>query len=292
MMRLVFLLILALSQSSRAFACASCGSGGDDPLIMYPNEIWKGYLGLTRVSDFQLVDENGHIGEEVGPDQKIQLTTSLGRQINFRSFATVTIPYIMNRYKTDSKRGFGDPLLAVRYTILSQDLTEEYIPQVQVIASYRYGMSKSIYESKDSHRLDVFGSGFSQYRIGLDIWSGMTWLQYGVAHVMGFSQSKTANDHKIEPGIEIRSTATVGHTFSGLGKISSGINRQQISELRDNGELVHSSDQLSHSMFVTADWFADVESMVRATVAKQAVIFNNKNTTRSTSVTLSYMRSF
>ena len=45
--------------STKALACASCGSGGDDPLILYPWEDFKIYAGFARSEGFTLLDAAG-----------------------------------------------------------------------------------------------------------------------------------------------------------------------------------------------------------------------------------------
>ena len=64
-----------------------------------------------------------------------------------------------------------------------------------------------------------------QFRVGFDLWSGMTWLQYGLAQTFAFSLPKTAQDHTLQPGIEYRTVFSLGHTIEETAKISLGISR-------------------------------------------------------------------
>ena len=183
-------------------------------------------------------------------------------------------------------------MLSGRYTILPMTLANEYRPQIQFLASYKPALAKSVHESKDPDGLDIFGNGFHQFRLGLDIWSGMTWLQYGIAQSVAFSLPKTVSDHKLQAGREYRTVFSLAHTFEETAKLVLGISRLYVEEKKDQDRKVANSDQTNHSLFMTGEYFVDASSAVRLTLARQAAVSYNRNTLRSDSLTIAYMRSF
>lgn len=288
---LIFFFSLVSAQP--ILACASCGSGGEDPLVLYPNESQKFYIGVSRASNFDSINESGNVQTDtMGPKNKSQVQLSYGMSFGTRSFVTVGIPLLGNSHTRNSEYGFGDPMLSGRYTVLPMTLANEYRPQVQLLASYKPAIAKSIHTSKDPDGLDIFGSGYTQYRIGLDIWSGMTWLQYGMAQTFAFSGPRTVGDHKLQPGMEYRTVFSLGHTFEETAKFTMGLSRTYASEKKDNNIVVENSQQINNALFVTWDYFVDTVSTVRLTLARQAAVFHNTNTLRSDSLSVAYMRAF
>ena len=279
--------------ASDAWACASCGSGGDDPLILYPWEQWKIYTGFAKTDDFTPINAAGDTSREMGPQSRNTTTVSFGRSFNHRTFATVTAPYIVNRRGPYERSGWGDPMLTGRYTVLQQDITEEWQPQVQAIASLRAGQATSKYDSEDLARLDVFGSGVPEWRVGVDIWHGITNFKGGLAQtVTGPLATKTTDYGVIRTGITYRSTATVGYGWGDRGKVITGINREQTTAYQLEGVKQADSDTLSHSAFISADAKIEHHASVRMTVARAAAFARNKNTSRSDSVTVAFTRAF
>lgn len=276
-----------------ALACASCGSGGDDPLILYPWEKWKVYAGFSLANDFVPIDAEGNPGRELAPDSRNVTTVSVGHSFSTRSFATVTAPYIVNKRGEYQRSSWGDPMVTGRYTIIQQDIAEEWIPQVQAIASLRAGQATSVYDYEDPARLDVFGSGVPEWRLGFDAWHGMFDGKAGFAQsITGPLRSRETEFGVVRNGVTYRSTVTLGYGFGDRGKILSGINREQTTKKSVDGELISNSDILSHSAFVTGDVKIEHQSMLRLTVARSAAFAQNRNASRADTVTLAMMRSF
>ena len=284
--------VLSFFLTQEALSCASCGSGSDEPLILYPNEAYKLYFGVSRSSGFANTDQNGFISNGVALRRKTQFYLSSGMSVNERSFVTLGLPFFANSGLQDTRYGLGDPVLSARYTLVPLNFANEFIPQIQVLASLKPALSRSIHESVHEEELDVFGSGFHQVRAGLDLWFGLTALQFGMAQMVGYSLPKTANDHHLQPGLEFRSILSMGHTFEGIGKLVFGGSHLSVSESRDQGKRVANSAQVNNSLFLSTDYFVDQVSTVRLTVARQAALLRNRNTTRVDSVAVAYLRSF
>ncbi len=274
-------------------ACASCGSGGDDPLILYPWETWKVYTGFSKTADFTPINAAGETSREIGIESRNTTTVSFGHSFNHRSFATVTAPYFVNRRGEYQRSGWGDPMLTGRYTVLQQDITAEWLPQVQAIAAVRSGQATSKYDSEDLAKLDVFGSGVPEWRVGVDIWHGMSDFKAGLAQMMtGPLSSKKTEFGVIRPGMNYRSTATVGYGWGDRGKVIAGVNREQTTAYQRNSVQQPDSDTLAHSAFISVDAKIEHHASLRVTASRVAAMARNKNTSRSESVTVAFTRAF
>jgi hypothetical protein len=279
--------------TTEVWACASCGSGGDDPLILYPWEPWKVYAGFAKTDGFAPINAAGDLSREIGPESRNTTTVSLGHSFNHRSFATVTAPYIVNRRGPYERSGWGDPMLTGRYTIIQQDITQSWRPQVQGIIAIRGGQATSKYDSEDLARLDVFGSGVPEWRLGVDVWHGMTDFKAGFAQTMtGPLANRSTEFGVIRTGITYRSTMTTGYGWGDRGKIIVGVNREQTTAYRLSGVVQADSDTLAHSSFISADAKIERNASVRLTYARAAAFAKNKNTSRSDSVTMALTRVF
>ncbi len=287
------LLVFALASGERALACASCGSGGDDPLILYPWERWKIYTGFSHTNDFIPIDINGNPGGEFGPETKDTTLVSLGHSFSNRSFATISAPYILNKRGPAEERGWGDPMLTVRYTIIQQDMTNDYTPQVQLLGAVRSGRATSVYDYKNPAQLDVMGSGAAEGRAGIDVWHGMFDWKAGVAQtVTAPLESRKTDFGDVKNGTSFRSTMTLGYGWGDRGKILTGVNREQTTKKLIDSRFQANSEKLNHSVFVTADAKVDRQSLLRLTVARAAAFGLNQNTSQNQSVTFAVMRSF
>jgi hypothetical protein len=184
-------------------------------------------------------------------------------------------------------------MLTARYTIVQQDISDERIPQVQVIGAVRSGNARSVYDYRDPAQLDVFGSGVSEGRAGVDIWHGMFDWKAGFAQTLTAPLGTRKTEFGvIRNGIALRSTVTMGYGWGDRSKILAGINRDQSSQKAIDGVPQANSQKLNHSAFFTADAKIERQTMIRLTVSRSAAFGLNQNTSRNESVTVALMRSF
>lgn len=290
----ILLLALAahglLVRPSAAQACASCGSGGDDPMILYPNEKQKFYFGLGRTSGFRNVDGDGTVSTAGGPTVKETATFSYGYGFSPRSFATLTIPFARNELEGDSRTSMGDPSVATRYTVVMQSIAEPWLPQVQAVAGYKQSQATSIHDSEElKTQIDVFGTGFSEAKAGVDVWYGQSDLKVGFAHAFVFPQERSFDGLKYQPGLGQRSTASVGYGFA-HAKATIGANQEVRRRMRVDGEEQVDSDQLNHSAFLTLEVMPSPLDTIRISGGRQAAFGANKSTARSNALTAAYMK--
>ena len=168
-MRYFFLVLVFVFASHRAVACASCGSGSSDPLVLYPNESVKYYLGLSDQSGYRTIDTSGDLRRSNGPDHKMALTLATGLRLTQRSFTTFTLPYLLNKAGSDSQSHVGDPRVSYRYTLVPLNFSDPLIPQIQFIVGLKKSVTRSMAETEDGKMLDVFGNGSDEAKFGLDI---------------------------------------------------------------------------------------------------------------------------
>lgn len=275
-----------------ALACSSCGSGGADPLILYPNERWKLYTAFTRQGDFENVSPKGKVTTNYGPTEKKTLTLSGGLLLTNRSFVTLTIPIAQNSRSGASKTGVSDASLFARYTALEQTFDEPWIPQVQIMGGYKHAMSRSIHATQDFYLLDVYGNGYSELKAGYDVWFGMKMLKGGASQLLIYSLPKERLGMKQQPGLSVRTTLTLGVSYSDFGKVLVGVNLVNADKLKADGKEIPFSEVEDNGAFVTVDYGFTPVDQLRLTVARTAMFGQNRNTVKSQSVILAFMKSF
>ena len=291
---LLFSSVLVAAVLPRAlYACASCGSGGDDPMVLYPGENWKAYVGMARTGDIESIDQSGRVAASYQPTTRNTTTVAMGHSFSQRFFVTGTANYIVNRRDDYDRSAWGDPLATARYTIVQQTLADEWIPQVQFLGSYRPGQATSKYDQVDPAGLDVFGNGLPEGRVGIDLWHGMHDWKGGFAQTVTVPVGARQTDFGlVKPGITFRSTASVGHSIGEYAKIVGGMNRDQVTKTSIDNTVQEESDIVSYGLFASVDATVERLSSVRFTWTKSSAVFANRNSTRSQTFAMAVMRSF
>jgi hypothetical protein len=217
-------------------------------------------------------------------------TFSAGHSFSPRSFATLTIPYGRNILGSSTRTSIGDPSIATRYTIVMQSFMEPFIPQIQLTAGYKHAVATSIHDSNEMKTLlDVFGTGFSEAKGGLDVWYGQSNLKIGTAYTFVAPLKRTFSGSEYQPGAGHRATASIGYALWGL-KATIGANREQRGNMRINGASQPNSAQLNHSAFATTELMLSPVDILRLSFARQAAFGENRNTAQSQSLTFAYMK--
>jgi len=287
-------MVLAVAtRSPDAKACASCGSGGDDPLILYPNEHHKVFVGVGSMGGFRNIGPSGELLTAGGPTRRYTTTLALGHSFSPRSFATMTIPYIRNVRDGDSRAGMGDPSLSARYTVVMPSIVDPWIPQVQVLGGYRAGAARSLRNTEDPKTLlDVLGSGFAEARSGIDVWYGQWSTLFGLAHIVSYPFSQVYDSVTYQPGLTHRSTVTVGYRWLPHIKTLLGTNREAHDPIQIEGQPSPDSDQINYSTFLTQDYMLNQLTMVRLTASQLGAYGPIKNGVRASTLMFAYMQAF
>lgn len=279
-----------LLQEIPALACASCGSGGGDPLILYPNEDLKIFSSFGMQKITREVSTESKRGEVFGPDTKYPLVLSLGARLHTRSFVTLTSGYQFNVKKDRSGQGALDPSLLVRYTAVSQSFDEPWIPQIQGLLGYKLSTGRSIHTSRDKDLVDITSTGFDEGKIGIDLWHGMFDVKGGLAFLGILPQPRTESDgSKNEAGPIQRWTITGAYQLSDALKLTAGLNRQSSGKRRYENQSVDNSETLDHSGFLNMDFMGYDTQTVRLGATKTALLSGDRLTTEAYSLSLAFL---
>jgi hypothetical protein len=281
--------LLLVQAGGRALACASCGAGGDSPLVLYPNERVKAYAGWTRAGGLADVLPDGTSAPDGGATSRDTVTVAAGASFLTDYFATVTGSYVINEREGRSVSGPGDPQVEARWTALPPTLLDPRRPQVQVLAGYRRAAGVSAFGSRDPDQLDVTSLGYDEARGGVDVFWGGAAVKGGVAASERFPRPYNADGVATQPGRAARSIATIAYQGSEGVKVSAGAVLDARERRRDAGQTVPDSEEIEHDLFLTADWQAEPRLDVRLAVARTAAFGENKNAGRATSVTMALM---
>lgn len=272
-----------------ALACASCGSGGDSPLILYPNEPYKVYAAAAFQAGFKTVTANGEARDDIGPAQRDTVTIAGGTTFLTDWFATLTVPYVTNARDGERRSGTGDPLLSLTWTVLPASILAPVQPQVQVTVAYKRSVSRSIYNADDPHLLDVYGTGFDEARAGVDLWWGASAWKAGCAAVALWPRERVYEGQELSPGKGVRATVTGGYGFYSAGKLIAGAVVERHGRRTSDGQAMPDSEEASNNIFVGGDAMINETQSVRVTLTRAAAFGRNQNATAVNGVTLAWM---
>jgi hypothetical protein len=275
------------------FACASCSSGADEPLILYPNEKAKIYLGFTQRSGNEALGADGTEFTRSKIDTQRQVLYSAGFSLGTRSFFSFSLPWLENSSADKSVSSHGDPSVAARYTIVLQSIADPlWIPQVQAVLGYKKSVSPSMH-SVSPENFDVtetFGTGFDDIRTGLDVWYGLYAFKAGGSWIVVQPQPARYHERQIAPGTRHLRTYTVSfsppHTQL---RVTTGATDLFSTQRRDNGVEIEGTEQVSHGLFLTAEYKVNRTTHMRLSVTDQANLGDNQNTARFKSFTGAYI---
>ena len=289
-----FLVLISLLFSPASLhACASCGSGGASPLVLYPNENIKAYLGLSLVGGFEEIKADGERGEMSGAEQKETYTFAAGYRVLPSLTIGAAIPYANNRIPGDrSESAAGDPLIDSRWTLVSAAWDRPAIPQVQLVSSFKKSVARSLNEQRDPDSLDVFGNGSDEFTTGVDIWWGMAKVKTGVAFSGTHAFQRNIAGSSLQRGKLYQTVASVGFYPMRRFFVSGG-GRAAMKE-RDlaAGRRISDSESRQYDAFLSSRWNPQPVDEIRLTLVRSAIAFNNKNATRSDGLTAGYARNF
>lgn len=285
-------LVAALSFPSVARACASCSAGGDDPLVLYPNETWKVYASVGRQAQFNYLMADGTSGVGANPDTRDALTLAVGYAVTRRVFTTLTMPLVRNATASESAWGLGDLSLSGRWTVWPADFDAPWIPQVQLLAGYRNAIGRSAFESSRFDGLDQFGQGVDEVRTGVDLWLGMfAWKLGAAAEVLVPFGRANALGEWLRNAPIVRALVSAGYGWDGWGRVMASLIRDQQGSVSLDGRKLPDSSKTVHSLSLAADAQVSEQDVLRVSVARLAA-FASANVNQATSVSLAYMHAW
>ncbi|MBX9704173.1 MAG: hypothetical protein K2X39_08480 [Silvanigrellaceae bacterium] len=290
--KLVALFFCLMAQST-IFACASCTSGGDEFLILYPHEQVKAYIGLNHQWGFKNILANGKTGHSLGPTYKDTFVFAGAVRATQDLFFSFGSSAVRNARPPRSGYGLGDTFFNGRFTLLPQAIESPWIPQIQLLFGGKLATGRSIQNSNDTQMLDVSGTGFDELKSGLDIWFGVAALKFGVAQSLLYSFEQHNKQRSIQKGLGLRTTLSAAWRSSHIDfwQITGGIARDSKENTRINGRSIRDSHELSYSFFIANEFYLPTQTdTLRVLYANQGNIFYNSNTSKLHSVTFSWIK--
>ena len=286
-----FLTLGVILISDLALACASCGSGGGNPLVLYPNENQKFLVGLSRQTNINEIKSNGGVYTPTVRHRDQSLLAG-GVQFDRRFQFTAALPYITNR--TADGRQFtalGDYGLGFRYTFLQQTFMEPNKPQIQLQLDHKPIYANSVFNYERVDGLDITGSGLASTTLGMDIWWGMRRFMFGGLVSSTINQERFINEHLVERGNSNEVVGTIGYLVSKSNLVTTGIGITQKSEDKDDGQIVDQSESNRGDIFFSLRFKPIPLEEWRISYRLNGVsVFRNYNTTRQESLSASYAK--
>lgn len=288
---LPWIIVACVLPLKSAWACSSCGSGAADPVILNPLEKGKFYLGLGLAEGFQNIDEQGEVRKDYGPDRKSKLELAYAHRLRSDLFVSLDTGVGENRKGSRTKTGMTDTTVNLRWTAWMQDVTEPWIPQVQLVLSHRFQTTRSLQDSKELYNLDSFGAGYDETFVGADVWFGMLPLVLGGSFLYSQPWEEDTRSGRLQMGSTQKLIGTVGYKPIEAFKIIGGIIQEKRGGIELDGEPSPiPSDKKSNDLFLTLETLRVENDNFRVSFSKKAAFGENKNATVFRSYTFAWMR--
>ena len=292
MIRLIILALVTFFIYTRpVYSCASCGSGGDSPLVLFPGENKKVYLGVTNSEIGDYYDKDGNKANYFGLTNKKTITAAFAYRIVDSLYTTVTLNAQQNTEQLGEAVGFSDPLLSVYYVALNQNFLEPFRPQLSLIAQYKPSTAKT-FEDIDwelESNKDVFSDGLNEFRLGFDSWFFTNNFLYGLA-LKGsyFSPTKTkSGSFQRKPGY--KTIATGGYAFGNVSKLIGGYTYSVKGSMIRNKKLVEDSQMYDQSLFLSWYQKIDIQNLIRLTYSESGLFSKKSYVNRTKNISMGYM---
>lgn len=285
--KLAAFIALLPSITEQAMACASCGSGSGSPLILYPNEKIKTYLGIQRQSSIESVSRNGTVSTAAEPETKTTLNLAFGFRPTSRIAIVYTQPYLRNEAEGTAKTGTGDPSLESRLTLEQGAWDRPAVPQIQTVVGHKFSVAPSIHKTKDLRQRDVFGNGFDETGLGMDIWWNMLPAKPGLAVITSRSWPRSYSGIEVERGLRTQVIVGIGHTIAEQFHLNGGLRIDQKAKDKTDGNVITDSDSRQNDFFASCRWSHQLQE-ITLSLFWAGIGNSNKNSVRSKSLSLGW----
>lgn len=285
----IVLALLFCAWPREAAGCASCGSGSGSPLVLYPNEGAKAYLGLSDQSMIESIGADGQVSRSIQPERKSSLTVAAGFRPFSRLSLVFTQPYQRNTAASRSMTAAADPSIEARWTVAQGAWDRPLIPQVQMIAAHKISMARSIHRTADPRLIDVFGNGFDESTIGADAWWNMVPLKPGIAVMGSHSWARSYGGIEIRRGIRTQIVLGIGHTFLETMHLNGGFRVEFKAKDENDGRVIGDSEGRQNDAFFSCRHSSGLHE-IKASIYATGLGGGNKNALRSRSMTVGYAK--
>lgn len=291
MLKIIFLTIAYLLSAKEAYSCASCGSGGDSPLVLFPGENKKVYLGVTNSNIGDYYDAKGKKADYYGIENKQSITAAAAYRVVDSVFTTLTLSAQKNEEAGEESYGMSDPLLSVYYLAMQQNFLEPFRPQISIIAQYKPALmnsSRDIDWSSMSAR-DVFSDGLNEVRLGVDSWFFTNNFLYGLAFKTSYFLETEVKDGRFQREPGYKAIATGGYAFGTVAKLIGGYSYNFKGSMLQNRELIDNSEIIDQSLFLSWYQKIDLQNLVRLTYSESGLFTKKAYVNRTKNLTAGYL---
>ena len=291
--KLFFLGLFSVIFAARLLACP-CGCGAARPLSLSAAETWKFRLELSRKYQEDLVDINGALAKDHGPQGIDTTVFGLAYAINNKLSLSGQWSVERNWHRlSSSDYSAGDPSFGMQYVLFSPDLDHFYFPTVNVHASYKHSISKGKNEqSERPYLLDIHGNGVSEFVPGFSVWFAYASWSLGLSESL---QLRRSYEFENEVAKETRQMGwgqqrqvTLAYTFFGFGQIlgifsSEYKTEDQVNEVRQQG-----SSSQRQEIELVGNIRIGVQKSLGISLKRSGFYLQNRNTSRNQTLGISY----
>lgn len=273
-----------------AYACASCGSGFADPIFLAPDERVKTLLSIksSKTPYFLSTSGNKDANNLMANQKNI---AEVGTAIRLSPKANIGIfwGFQNNRSKKDTTTSLIDPTVSLRYTIMNQSFLSPYIPQIQLLSSFKLRTGRGASDSQRIDMLDVFGTDYSQVSVGVDFWNSMNSIFYGVSYGIQHSFQRNLSGYESRLGRLHSTLFTTGTYYYRYNKIVAGYANLYRDHRYEDGRKIATSDMLQHGFFTTIDYSLNSNHQLRLSLSKSG-LGSSRNTSETTTLSIGYLQ--
>lgn len=297
MKNFLFIMAFLMLCFSRTAQACPCGCGAVNAQVMYPGESWRFASTLTHDLGFATVDAYGKVGSESSPETRQTLTLGLARAFTESLSGTFSLPIETNRHSDEgTNTGLSDPSISLRYTAFQQNFATPYLPGVQVFATYKHAVAKSIYDDFESeHQLDIHGNGLHEYVAGIDVWYDLSSWKAGLQQSVIAPQRRTiesvdGSKRTLQPGMGGKTALALGYNWIARGQLLANVEREIREPLTIEENSIAKSEKIVHSAGLVGSLPAGPRQTLGASYKKTAAFGRNQNTSRADSYSLYFMK--
>lgn len=289
------LLVLVLSMAAaQALACA-CGCGAVNPVVLDPGQKAKVSLALRHNRDYTTVTDKGRAGPDGGPATRTVMDLAAAAAVTDNLSIGLSLPLQENRHGDRSDRSPGDPAVGMRWGVYRGHFAKPWLPRTDLHLTWKQAMARSWHDgARRRNDLDLHSNGYDEVLPGVDLWWGMFAWQGGLSLTGILPRERQAPDdgpyERIRPGQGGRLTLSGGYTLAGTGTLLLLADREERGRLHLDGEPAPGPGVLAHGLALVAGLRTGTQQTVGLQIRRDAAILANRNTTRSNSVTLSFMQ--
>lgn len=268
------------------------------PLYLHPNEKLKFSSSIQRESFRRSLDDEGRSSKlGVGSDQTFAQFSAAAALDPSSSVGLTLQGQAAAAEDSDSVAAWRDLSLAARYTILQQTIANAWMPRVDLNATYKAPLGKSIFDNGgDSSDSSLTSNGYQEVVLGVYGLFGMEEWQIGSGLQVGRALPRTlsleGNQHiRLEPGNFSLMNAEVFYQWIGFGTAGVAFDYEVHGLRHQDGEEVPDSDIRNAKANMSMSYRLASQTTWGLRLGRTGLL-TSKNTQSAAVASISYTRSF